>query len=104
VGQESVWFQITIKRNIFWRGSYDDGGDAIELTQEQIEEAYRDANVHNFIMSLPKGYDTLVNEKDILLSGGQKQLIAIARALVRNPCILFFLLLDEMTSALYTDQ
>ena len=70
-----------------------------DATDEEIEEAARAAQIHDLIASLPEGYDTVVGERGYRFSGGEKQRIAIARTILRNPPVL---VLDEATSALDT--
>jgi len=89
VPQEIILFNDTVKNNILYGKP--------KATGKEIIEAAKAANIHYFIKSLPKKYNTLVGERGIKLSAGQKQRLAIARALIRNPKIL---VLDEATSSL----
>ncbi|KAG2446750.1 hypothetical protein HYH02_008311 [Chlamydomonas schloesseri] len=100
VSQEPVLYARSIRRNIIFGLEKEDGA-AAPPTEEEIVEAAKQANAHDFITSFPEGYDTCCGEKGVALSGGQKQRIAIARALVRKPRVL---LLDEATSALDADS
>lgn len=89
VQQDVFLFTGSIRDNILYGNP--------EANDEEIMAAAKDANIHEFIMSLPNGYDTYVGERGVKLSGGQKQRISIARAFLKNPPIL---ILDEATSAL----
>jgi ABC-type transport system involved in Fe-S cluster assembly fused permease/ATPase subunit len=92
VPQDTVLFNDTIGYNI----AYGRAG----ATKDEIENAARAAQIHDFIASLPQGYETTVGERGLKLSGGEKQRVAIARTILKNPPIL---ILDEATSALDTD-
>jgi ATP-binding cassette subfamily B protein len=89
VPQDTVLFNDTVYYNIAY------GQTA--ASKEQVEEAAKSARIHDFIASTPQGYETMVGERGLKLSGGEKQRVAIARTLLKNPSILIF---DEATSAL----
>jgi len=89
VPQDTVLFNDTIYYNIAYGRP--------DASREEIIEAARHAHIHHFIETLPKGYDTIVGERGLKLSGGEKQRVAIARTILKNPPILVF---DEATSAL----
>lgn len=93
VNQEAILFNDTIFNNIAF--------GVEEATREQVEEAAKIANAHEFIMESEQGYDTIVGDRGGKLSGGQRQRISIARAILKNPPIL---ILDEATSALDTES
>ena len=87
--QDNILFSDSVKSNILMGNP--------DATDEEVMEAAKAANAHDFIMELPEGYDTKVGERGVKLSGGQKQRVAIARVFLKNPPIL---VLDEATSAL----
>ncbi|NLY29542.1 MAG: ABC transporter ATP-binding protein [Firmicutes bacterium] len=93
VPQETILFGVSVRENILFGRP--------DATEQEIIEAARIANAHDFITALPDGYDTLVGERGAALSGGQRQRIAIARAVLRSPRLL---ILDEATSALDTES
>ena len=92
VSQETYLFHASIRENLRFA--------CPEASDEEIEEAAKAAQIHELIVSLPEGYDTPVGERGYRFSGGEKQRIAIARTILRNPPVL---ILDEATSALDTE-
>jgi subfamily B ATP-binding cassette protein MsbA len=93
VTQETILFNDTVAKNIAYGSE--------EHARADIERAARIANAHDFIMKMPEGYDTIVGERGFRLSGGEKQRLAIARAVYKDPPIL---ILDEATSQLDTES
>jgi ATP-binding cassette subfamily B protein len=89
VPQDTVLFNDTVRYNIAYGRT--------DATEAEVEQAARAAHIHDFIVATPKGYDTMVGERGLKLSGGEKQRVAIARTLLKNPPIVIF---DEATSAL----
>ncbi|KAI1176837.1 P-loop containing nucleoside triphosphate hydrolase protein [Nemania sp. FL0916] len=95
VAQEATLFQGTLRENILL------GVDPESVSEDQLHAVCRDASIHDFIISLPDGYNTEIGSRGVSLSGGQKQRVAIARALIRQPEVL---LLDEATSSLDSES
>jgi ATP-binding cassette, subfamily B, bacterial MsbA len=93
VPQETLLFGGTVRENILY--------GRLDASEEQMFEAARSANAHDFILQFANGYDTVVGERGVKLSGGQRQRISIARAILKDPCIL---LLDEATSSLDSES
>ena len=93
VPQETILFNGSVYDNILY--------GRLDATKEEIEEAAKAANAHDFIMELPDGYNTMLGDRGVNISGGQRQRIAIARAILKDPRIL---ILDEATSALDTES
>ena len=89
VQQDIYLFNASIKDNILY--------GRLDATDEEVIEAAKRANIHDYILSMPEGYDTIIGERGVRLSGGQKQRLSIARVFLKNPPIL---ILDEATSAL----
>lgn len=89
VTQETYLFHDTIRTNLLY--------SKLDASQSEIEAACRAANIHDFIADLPNGYNTIVGERGYRLSGGEKQRLAIARVILKNPRIL---VMDEATSHL----
>ena len=93
VEQEPFLFSRTIRENITY-------GAGREVSDEEVESVAQAAAIHDTIIAFPEGYDTLVGEKGVTLSGGQKQRVAIARTLLKDPCIL---IMDDSTSSVDTE-
>ena len=89
VQQDIYLFNASIRDNILY--------GRLDATEEEVVEAAKRANIHDYIMTLDEGYDTVIGERGVRLSGGQKQRLSIARVFLKNPPIL---ILDEATSAL----
>lgn len=89
VTQDTYLFNGTIRENLLYAND--------RSTQEEIISACRDANIHDLIMTLPRGYDTIIGNRGVKLSGGEKQRLSIARAILKNPKVM---ILDEATSSL----
>ncbi len=89
VQQDIYLFNASVRENILY--------GRLDATEEEVIEAAKRANIHEYILSMPQGYDTVIGERGIRLSGGQKQRLCIARVFLKNPPIL---ILDEATSAL----
>ena len=89
VQQDVYLFNSSIRDNILY--------GRLDATEEEVIEAAKRANIHDYVMTLPNGYDTVIGERGVKLSGGQKQRLSIARVFLKNPAIL---ILDEATSAL----
>jgi len=93
VTQQTILFNDTVRNNIAYGN--------LKCSNQEVVEAARAANAHDFIQRLPQGYDTVIGEQGVKLSGGERQRLSIARALLKNAPIL---ILDEATSSLDSDS